>query len=430
MSEKFKLAIQNFQTIKDCDIEFESGLNVVVGETNQGKSAIIRAIRAVVYNNSNNSQVNIDADKMKISVDYNDHKITLVRNLKKASPVTYKIDGNTLTKLGRTQSSEVAENLGMKEIELGDSKVRINFSEQMSYPFLLDKTPSQLFKFLVQSNEQDGITNTIDTMFKDYKESLSQIKALEIVREKFKENYNRERDLFNQKKEYAKYADKVIKNDTKVSIFNDLDTYIDKINDLNKSKENFTRNYEDNSKKITILKSIEIVPEKISTAKEVLSFIKDIEKLNKNILLYDENIKNIETLLNYYKGIESLSFKIENTEKINTDISVLSDNLTKIEDYTLVLQETSDKSTDIADKIKNFDSVSSTDKFNMNEKIESIYQLKEDYGKINTELLILSEKTQSLEEINTYISDIETKALENEKNLNEFEVCPLCGKKL
>ena len=45
-----RLVIDNFQSHEHTEVEFGSGLNVVVGPSDFGKSALVRALRWVLYN--------------------------------------------------------------------------------------------------------------------------------------------------------------------------------------------------------------------------------------------------------------------------------------------------------------------------------------------------------------------------------------------
>ena len=44
------IKIQNIQSHKDTQLEFNPGINAIVGSSNNGKSAILRALYWVVYN--------------------------------------------------------------------------------------------------------------------------------------------------------------------------------------------------------------------------------------------------------------------------------------------------------------------------------------------------------------------------------------------
>jgi putative ATP-dependent endonuclease of the OLD family len=47
-----KLLVKNFRLFQELDLTFNSGLNVVVGENNSGKTALIDAIRLTLDTNS------------------------------------------------------------------------------------------------------------------------------------------------------------------------------------------------------------------------------------------------------------------------------------------------------------------------------------------------------------------------------------------
>src|SRR5262245_58817545 len=46
------LALRNFQTHRKLSIEFDSGITTIIGETDAGKSAIVRALRWVCFNDA------------------------------------------------------------------------------------------------------------------------------------------------------------------------------------------------------------------------------------------------------------------------------------------------------------------------------------------------------------------------------------------
>jgi len=45
-----KLHIKNFRSIASCELNFNAGLNVIVGENNIGKSTVIDALRLLLPN--------------------------------------------------------------------------------------------------------------------------------------------------------------------------------------------------------------------------------------------------------------------------------------------------------------------------------------------------------------------------------------------
>ena len=59
----FLLQIKNYQIVRDATLEFIPGLNVIVGETNNGKSAILRAAETAIFNISRESHVTVGQTK-------------------------------------------------------------------------------------------------------------------------------------------------------------------------------------------------------------------------------------------------------------------------------------------------------------------------------------------------------------------------------
>ena len=47
---ELKLSLQNFQSITEGELTFRTGLNFIVGQSNSGKSATFRALKACLLN--------------------------------------------------------------------------------------------------------------------------------------------------------------------------------------------------------------------------------------------------------------------------------------------------------------------------------------------------------------------------------------------
>ena len=68
--------------------------------------------------------------------------------MKTRAKVIYKVDNEVYQKVGRGQLPVIGDEFGLKEISILAGKERLNFWKQMKFPFLLDKTGTQLFEFL------------------------------------------------------------------------------------------------------------------------------------------------------------------------------------------------------------------------------------------------------------------------------------------
>ena len=164
-----KVRIKNYQAIEEAELEFKPGINSIIGSTNNGKSAIIRAIRGAINNQGGNGFINYEADACSVYIEFNNHDIEW-KKTRKQGKSSYTIDGIVLSKIGQTQLDEVASIMNMPEIQVNNDRHQINFWRQMDKPFLVDKTPYQLFDFIVKSDEQEIIRTLAETTEASLKE--------------------------------------------------------------------------------------------------------------------------------------------------------------------------------------------------------------------------------------------------------------------
>lgn len=129
-----ELRLQNFQKHRSRKIVFEPGLNLVVGPTDGGKSAVFRALKWVALHGSATGLMTHGETSMKVGVLGELAPVIRFRDSKKNG---YKINDQTLVAVGQNQPEEVRQILGLSEI---------NFQAQHDPPFLLGMTPGQIAK--------------------------------------------------------------------------------------------------------------------------------------------------------------------------------------------------------------------------------------------------------------------------------------------
>ena len=87
-----RIRIKNFQKHDKLDIEFSPNVTTIVGSSDSGKSAIVRALRWACLNKPNgNSFIRNGQKSVKVRVEVDDSKITRT----KGSANTYELDGET-----------------------------------------------------------------------------------------------------------------------------------------------------------------------------------------------------------------------------------------------------------------------------------------------------------------------------------------------
>lgn len=157
------IEIQNFQSHKKTKLNFHPGVNIIVGTSDSGKSAILRAINLAVTNRpSGNSFCSTwmdkkDTSKIEIIVD---GETLISRQEKPYKAYILKIPGKTeleLKAFGVTVPDEIEEAFNMTEV---------NLQKQLDSPFLLSKTPGEVashFNKIAKLDKIDTATSNVNS---------------------------------------------------------------------------------------------------------------------------------------------------------------------------------------------------------------------------------------------------------------------------
>ncbi|MDI6893232.1 MAG: AAA family ATPase [Bacillota bacterium] len=137
------LELENFQCHARTLLTFSPGLNVIVGPSDQGKTAIIRGLRWVLYNEPRGSDfVRVGAESCRVTVTFDDG--TRISREKGPRTNRYLIekDGERreFNSVNATVESEVCAAHGMAPLALDeDRELRLNLGGQLEAPFLLEE---------------------------------------------------------------------------------------------------------------------------------------------------------------------------------------------------------------------------------------------------------------------------------------------------
>ena len=139
--ENFNVNLHNFQSISDANLEFVEGLNLIVGQSNSGKTAILRAINSVVDNPSRGKLYIKKGNKStEVKINFEGKEICWRRT---PSDIEYEIDGEVFKKAGRNTLFDLSDNSGFVKDDAGNV---MNIEGEWNLPFPFDRTPSELFK--------------------------------------------------------------------------------------------------------------------------------------------------------------------------------------------------------------------------------------------------------------------------------------------
>lgn len=136
-----KLSLENFQAISNGILEFKTGLNFIIGQSNSGKTATFRALKDCLLNpNKAARHIRNGFNQATVTLKYNGNKVEWKRTPKSS---TYVINGEEYIKVGRSDVFKLLDNSGFVQ---GISGTIMNIEEELQLPFPFGMSKQELFK--------------------------------------------------------------------------------------------------------------------------------------------------------------------------------------------------------------------------------------------------------------------------------------------
>jgi exonuclease SbcC len=309
------LDITNFESHKETHLDFHSGVNIVIGDTDAGKSAIINSLRWVKDNRPSGSDFRSrwgGITSVKITVEEG----SVIRKKDKVDEYIRKFTGKKPLSL-KAFRSDVPEEIS-DLLNLND----INLQQQLDRHFLLSKTPGEVAIYFNKIAHYDKIDLGMSNVQKRIREISQDIKYKKQDRIKFTKQLEKYSYLDKLEvdmevlEEMEKKFVRMCNNKTKLRGL--LETYYD--NRIQLSMHEFTLNLEPLVTKI--LKLYKEKEETVSKWKKLDDLVADYCNLNDEI---KENKKltklekPVEHLLQLHKEREVLESKRKSLNSLVTN---------------------------------------------------------------------------------------------------------------
>lgn len=167
------LDVRNFQSLKSVHLDL-GRLTVIVGDSNCGKSALIRSIQALASNVRGASVVTHGAKLASISASSESSKVTLEKGEGHGSYRLISVDGEKeFTKLAGEVPAEISSSLGLDPVRDGLS---LNFASQHDPPFLLTTTGSSVARTLGELTKVSTVLEAVREANRQRSSSASELK--------------------------------------------------------------------------------------------------------------------------------------------------------------------------------------------------------------------------------------------------------------
>lgn len=462
-----KIELENFQSHKNSVFNLDRGLNVILGNSDSGKTAILRAIRWVLYNEPSGDQF-IRQGETFASATLHFNTGSTVKRFRSSSKNTYylkKSNGEEFTfdGFGISVPKEIIDEIGISKIKLDNgTDDSINIAQQLDGPFLLNEKTSLRSSAIGRLVGVNYIDDAHRKAIKDNKQILASIKSHNenkenLYKEIQKYNYLTEKEnLLNKLKEKRNIiSEKEIMLNNLTNISKNLVSVEEEINIISAKLKNL-------GDLTSLEKNLNVLSEKVykySQYDYLYNRNKNLEKdidYNKNIIIklkdlsqLEKNILKIENINNHYLYLSKINnYYVKNKDDINsikkslTNLSNLNTIDAKISDISEKLEIFKNLNLDL-NNLKNYNQSINVGKKYIS-KFKNIDLAYEYMEKASLKLEQLSEFENLLTKYSNLKSKHEYLVKEVTKNNNEFELkynqyeeellkqghCPICNSKI
>lgn len=387
------IQLQNFQSHKDTLIELHPGINAIIGESDKGKSSILRGLYLCRYNQpSGEAYVSKWArnekgiQKKQLSVRVIKDRQQLIRG-KGPDMKGYVVNNKEFITLKKNEVPEEVANFF--------NTTEVNIQEQMDTPFLLGLSSSEKAKFLndiVDMTDIDLYLSSIDS----------------------KMRMNR-KDISNHTKEIESLNKQILKYDTldtlapMISKYGKIETRIKLKNEAIQQLTEEVNTYKEIERMAPLWDSVDVLQvllTKYTTINKKLGkLLIDHKKIKNNIKEYRE-VLTVSDTNDLEKALKRVEKVVKDQYKVTNNLSILKMLVKDYKEY----QESIDSTVD-------FDSLT--------KKLDNLQKMKRN---ISGKQAIIDYLEHSFITVRTLQDDITKYTNKIEKLTAEIpEQCPTCG---
>jgi DNA repair protein SbcC/Rad50 len=274
-----ELIVQNFQSHHNTKLKFHEGLNIIIGQSNSGKSAILRALRLVIENKPSGD--------------------SFITKGQKESNVMMRIDNDDIARVkGKTNNQYFLNEIEYKAFNQDvpeDIKKVINFNDiniqkQLDSPFLLSETSGEIAKFF---NKVFNLEK-IDTSQQKVKSRITDVK-----------------------KRIAILEEDLLEDTEKIKSFDWIDEAEKKIKILSDQEKETQKTGHEISELSEIIKDYERIYDSYIA-------LDDFQEMQEKALYFDSELKLIESKKENYAELKELLNNYDSLNETYIDTNIIT----------------------------------------------------------------------------------------------------------
>jgi len=290
------IKLQNFQSHKDSYLKFSSGINIISGQSNNGKTAILRALNWIITNRPQGlafkSTFSDKKETCKVSLIINDTEIVRERN---NSINSYQIGSSLFNTIGNDVPSEISSAINISDI---------NCASQFERHFLLMDSAGEVGRTInkiVKLDDIDALISNISSKI------TSTNKELEIKKQDL-DKLNTSLEKFKDYDLIENLVNKIVEYDTKVKILENKVKLLTYIVSEGIRTENIIKSIE--NKYVGLEDEIKVLEYLWLDYNTNLALIRDLEKILISLSILDVDIEATEAILKQGEGLPELESNV------------------------------------------------------------------------------------------------------------------------
>lgn len=316
-----KLILHNFQQWKTGLIEFKPGLNILIGNTESGKSTLFRAIGSILTGKMPEDYIRKGTKGCEVEVQFSDGSIFKRSRNKKDNIAN--ANGVIFERVGKEIPFEYFNKLGKTSIEFGNKELSLCSYSQFEPHFFITLSDYDKSKLIGTICGIDIVDKLVDSINKDIRSNNANIKFLN---EKLKEQ--------KEQKEIKEKEFKMIdfKHFKLLCCIESLKQNYKKLEELTKLQTNFNSLnslVEDVQKNINSLNRLNFDSDKSIKLQKLFS-------LQFNLQIYNKLEKDIKKDLDKIKSLRQINI---NKVHLLDDLVFLKQKLTEYKNKTTNINE-------------------------------------------------------------------------------------------
>ncbi|AIC94763.1 AAA family ATPase [Shouchella lehensis] len=181
LSKMVSVRLENFQSHLDTVLSLSKGLNVVVGQSDSGKTAVLRGIRWALFNQPRGTDfLKVGADFVRVTIEFeNGHTLVRERTSSKNRYIIKKKgeEDLVLEGFGSSVPEEVLNAHQMRPFRIdADHEWQLQIAQQLEGPFLLEQTGSIRAKTIGRMSGAHYLDMAIRDTSKDVSQLTQRVK--------------------------------------------------------------------------------------------------------------------------------------------------------------------------------------------------------------------------------------------------------------